>query len=467
MFMLSYPNNTSLRASRNLLGCALLWLGLSSPGAFGADQPVANSAVVGFQRPPWLMDLSVGVRESWDSNVYLSGVDRRFLPPTLVLVPGSAPALKNLDSWVTTVSPKVGVNFVELAGATNVLQVLALGYAPEFSEYHNEKAENYDAHRLAATAKGQAGDFQFNAENSFNYIDGSDLGPTYPNALLSAYSTGAPRERREQIQDRAKVVVQYGQDAWFVRPTASLLYYDMMTLLTNSLGYQNYPDRYDVNGGADVGYKVTSDLATTLGYRYGHQYQQQFGWDLHSADNDYQRVLVGLEGKPWKWLTLSLLGGPDFRAYAPDVPGEHLTPIKDQNLITYYGEANIVAEITATDALVFKYRGFQWVSSIGRVPYFDSVYDLGYRHKFGRKLALDVGGRIQTADYTSGSIASSLRNDGMFSTSLGLTYACNSFFSVNAAYNVDLGRNQQEGVVNPQNREFERHLVSLGALFKF
>lgn len=466
--MMNHPYSYSNPVStvRNLTLSGMLWLGVTAAPVLGADSAASSPALTSFQRPPWLTDLSVGVKESWDSNVYLSGADRR-LPPSFVLVPGSVAARKNEDSWVTTVSPKVGVNFAPLLGSSNALQVLTLGYAPDIAQYHNERTEDYTAHRLATTIKAHEGDFQFNLENGFNYIDGDSVAPTYPNALLSAYASAAPRERRRQIQDRSKIAFQYDQESFFLRPTASLLYYDLMTLQTNELGYQNYVDRYDVNGGLDFGYKLKPDLAAILGYRYGHQYQQQLSFDLHSATCDYQRVLAGLEGKPCKWLTVSLLGGPDFRNYEADKPGSHIASVKDQNLITYYGEAGITADLTTADALTFKYRGFQWVSSVGRVPYFDSVYDLSYRHKFSPKLLLEVGGRIQTSDYTSGNLASSQRNDGMFSTSLGVTYAFTSFLSANLTYNVDLGRNFQDGVVNPQNREFDRHLVSLGMLVKF
>jgi hypothetical protein len=38
---------------------------------------------------------------------------------------------------------------------------------------------------------------------------------------------------------------------------------------------------------------------------------------------------------------------------------------------------------------------------------------------------------------------------------------------VNAGYVLVLGRNAQDDVVNPQYREFDEQVVSLGATFKF
>jgi opacity protein-like surface antigen len=107
------------------------------------------------------------------------------------------------------------------------------------------------------------------------------------------------------------------------------------------------------------------------------------------------------------------------------------------------------------------------VASTGRNPYLDSSYDLNYRHKFSSKLSFDLGGRIGASDYTSGNAATSLRNDFMYSIATGVKYAFNTHLSADLNYSVDLGRNMQDNIVNPQNREFNHHLVSLGLQLKF
>lgn len=157
--MLSNIHYNLVPLKRDLALFGLLLAGFAPVPVIGADQPSSSPVLAATERPPWLTDLSFGLKESYDSDVYLSGADHRFLPASYVVVPGGVAALKNRDSWVTTVSPKIGVNFVPLLGASNALQVLSIGYAPEFAEYHNERTEDYTAHRLAATAKGQAGDF--------------------------------------------------------------------------------------------------------------------------------------------------------------------------------------------------------------------------------------------------------------------------------------------------------------------
>ncbi len=455
------------------LGLSLLGVGGVLSKIYGADTSAAAASPAAWQKPAWLMDLSAGVKEGYDNNVFLSGVDSKYLPPVYTVPPGSVAALKDRWSWVTIVSPKIGVNFAPLLGIQKSLQTLSLAYAPDLAIYHDQTSESYDAHRLAAAVKAKADSFSFGLDDTFAYIDGSKWAPVYPGGFVTAYNTAAPRERREQIQDRATVYFQYDWTKWFIRPTASLLYYDLMTVQTNVTGYQNYVDRYDVNGGGDFGYKITSKLAVTLGYRYGHQYQQQFSFSPYSSSSDYQRVLVGIEGKPWKWLEFKIQGGPDFRDYQPDsinpTPGStnHITPVNNQHLITYYGEASLAATFSPKDTLTFKYKQWQWVSSVGKVPYFDSTYDLSYHRKLTDKLGLDLGGRLLTANYNSGNLPACKRDDWQYTLSAALGYAFNPHASVNLAYVLNLGRNAQDNIVNPQTRDYDQQVVSLAALFKF
>jgi hypothetical protein len=277
------------------------------------------------------------------------------------------------------------------------------------------------------------------------------------------------KDRREQIQERTKVVFQYDVGSFFLRPTAALLGYDMMTAMKTTAGYQNYASRYDVNGGADLGYRFNQDLAITLGYRYGHQYQQMLPDAIddtqRASGSDYQRVLLGLEGKPWPWLTLALQGGPDFRSY------ESSAAVADDNDITYYGEASATATLTAKDSLSLKYKQWRWVAYTGRVPYFDSNYELTYHRSLTKKLSFELTGRISSYDFTSGydpAKDSNLRNDYLYSIAPGLSYAVTRNFSVTASGSIDLGRNAQDNAPGgAQYREFDHNLASLAATYKF
>lgn len=435
-----------------------LALGAGHSCAVAADKASGSSTAL-LKKPTWLTDLSLTVKEAFDDNVFYSDVG-----------PGS-----DLDSWVTTISPKIGVNFAPFIGDMKTIPVLSLGYAPEFNIYHSEHSESFNAHRMALTFKAKVKSVAVSFENGFNYIDGSQNGPIYLSGR-NAYATASVRERREQIQDRLKFTLQYDQEKWFVRPNATLLYYDLLTrqrLPTGDFrGYDNYADRADVNGGVDFGYKVKEGFALTLGYRYGHQFQEQYSAAVDpaklSSPSDYHRVLLGFEGKPWKWLTISFQAGPDFRTYEHDSEN-HVTPVDNLHPVKYYGEANVVADVTAKDSLTFKYRQWQWVASTGKLPYFDSSYDLTYRHKFSKKLSLDLSGKIQSSDYTWADVAAGNREDYMYTLAAGVSYAFTSELSATVGYALDLGVNAQDDLTSAQERvrEFDHQVVSVGVTYKF
>lgn len=459
-------NNSGL--SRKLIAVSTL-LPLASV-SLAADSPAIVSA--GLQKPAWLTDLSFGVKESYDDNV--------------LLVADKMPGLAAKSSWITTLSPKVGFNFASLLGRQKTWQTLSLVYSPDFVAYHGAPAESYNAHKIANTIKGKTGDFSFAADNAFLFNDAEDEASIYaldPAAAndknRSAYSTAAARERRKQIQDRATIMLQYDFEKFFIRPNASLLFYNLMTDWHKSAGiytgYQNYIDRADVNGGLDLGWKVTKDMAVTVGYRYGHQYQQALpnsvdtstvnGQQMESS-SDYQRVLLGLEGKPVKWLTVKLAGGPDFRAY------DTAAPMDNYNPVAFYGEAALTATISDSQSLAFTYKQWQWVSSTGKVPYVDSTYALTYHWNATRQLGLDLGAKFCNSDYTFASpvktSGSCLRDDAMYSLSAGLSYAFTPHFSAGLSYACDFGRNLQENAGPLASyREFDHQLVSLSAQFKF
>lgn len=417
-------------------------------------------------KPAWLTDCSLGVKEGYDNNVFESGVDAKYLPPIYTVPAGSVAALKNQHSWITTVSPKIGVNFSPLAGSPTNLPLLSLAYAPDFVVYHDQTSESYDAHRALAAVKVQTDTVTVNADDCFTYIDGSDLGPVYPGGLYSSFATVADRERREQIQNRANVSAQFDQEKWFVRPTASLAYYNLMTKQLNLSGYQNYCDRYDVNGGADFGYKIAPKLALTLGYRYGHQFQQQYSFSTNSSSSDYQRVLAGIEGNPWNWLTVKMQSGPDFRSYEGN-SATHNTPVNDLHPVKYYGEALMVAAFAPGNTLTFKYKLWEWVSGSGKVPYSDGAYELAWHYKLTRKLDFDLGGKLSSWDFTSGNLSTCRRHDLLYTASTGVSYAIKPHVSISLIGTADWGRNDENNVTNPETREFDRQFVSLGTQWKF
>lgn len=407
------------------------------------------------------MDLSLGVRESYDSNIFLGGAE---VPQT---VPEGTLGAKNVSAWVTTISPKIGVDFVPLLGEQDLFKVLSLGYVPDFVLFPDVSSETYASQRFTTALKAKAGAVTLSLDNAFTYIDGSHEGVIYPGGA-SSFTNGTVRERRDQWQDRLKSSVKVDLGPVFVRPVVSLTYYDLATTFKNIKGYTNYVDRYDFNGGADLGYNVTKDMALLLGYRYGHQYQEALPtWiDAHqyTVTNDYQRVLFGVEGKPLQWLKLEGYVGPEFKSYTGDRPtaGSDPASLIDKNPTDVYGEATVTVTPTVSDTLVFKYKRWNWVSSTGRNAYLDTLYDASYRHQLTEALQLELGARAAQADYNP----SALRNDWDYTLSAGLRYAVTANLSVDLSYAYDMGRDDEDAVSGSW-REFYRNVVSTGMQWKF
>ena len=410
------------------------------------------------QKPAWLTDLSLGIKENYDDNVFLQGVTP---PPGYAVQPNSVAALRNLGSWVTVVSPKIGVDFAPLLGDESPFHTLSIAYVPDYSIYYNAPSEDNQAHRFATTVKGESGPASFGLDDVLTYVHGSTHGPTYPGDFISAWAICVPRERREQFNNKGALFARYNFGNWFFRPTGSMIYYDLMTAQINgaALGYLNYVSRYDINGGADAGYQITPKMAVTAGYRYGYTYQQELFGNPMRSSSQYQRALAGIEGKPWSWLDVKIQGGPDFRDYVS------AAPVNDKHQITYYGEASFSAALSSNDTLTFKYKGWQWVSMIGYVPYFDSSYELTWHRKLPANFSFDLGGRLLTADYSMGNVIN--RYDMQYTVSAGLNYAINSHASLGLGYSLDLGRSAENFPNNVPEDQYDRQLVSLSALFKF
>jgi hypothetical protein len=431
-------------------------------------------------KPAWLPQLSLGAGESYDDNIF--GVSGHGMPPQ--------------EAWITKISPGIGVDFAPLLGAQSPFQTLLVNYTPDFFIFalprnkapYDEPSQSYEAHKFGTVLKGMTGDFSFSVDNSFLYNAGNKTAPTYAlnqtgaagelDKYRSYFASATDRERLNQIDDRNTTILQYDVDNFFIRGAESLLYYNMDTIWRNNaagkgyVGYQNYVDRSDVNGGLDLGYKVVTNVAVTLGYRYGSQYQQQFPTsittDSHYSSSAYQRALLGLEGQPRRWLDVKLAGGPDFRDYNPN------TPVTDFHPIKYYGEAAIKATIVTGQSLTFNYKQWNWLSPVGFVPEFDSSYALAYHWSATSRLGFDLVGKIQEVDYTDSDdfagTAPSLRDDRMYMISPSVTYAFTPQLSASLSYTYNAANNELYTLPAADQASYRNYIdnvVFLGLLYKF
>lgn len=473
-------------------GAAATLLFASLTNAFAQATPSAALATATPWKPVWLTEVSLGYRQGYDNNVFLSGVDPVFYPLTyLGPCVGSVTARRDHGSFFETISPKVAIDLAKLLGKDSILKTLSFGYAPDFVFYNDTPSENYIAHRLTSTIAAKCNDLSFQLDEAFTYIDGDKYGPTYPGSYYSVYGYAPLRERREQWQDRTTLTLTYDRPDWFFRPTGALLYYDLKTkqlaVPTANAGYMNFVDRYDINGGADFGYKIATNFALTVGYRIGHQYQQRLPAALdtgfspaacgQSASSDYQRLLLGFEGSPSSWLTVKVQAGPDFRDYNANAPVRDTTPV------AFYGEGSLTAKASKDDTLAFSCRRWRWVGSTGRAPSDESSIEFGYKHQFDSQWSTKLGFRANAADYSGGvswkttpspaTAPTNLRNDWLYVISAGVQYDVTSSLSLDVAYAASMGRNEQDRAdlaaaqLPVSKRQFNDQVVSMGAKYKF
>jgi len=447
----------------------------AAPATATATAPTTGSdlGAIDWTKPNWLTDLSLGVAEGYDDN--LLGV--------------SGLGLLSRSSWVNTISLRLGVDFAPLLADGAAIQTLPFVYAPDRVTYFQDSQESYTAHRFSDTFKGKLGDVTYSLVNSFLYNDGSKLAETYALNQLSGaagnqndkyrnnLAHALPRERRNQDQDRYTAFVQDNFGYFFFRPASSLVYYNLNTYLFNTSlapykGYQDYIDRWDVNGGADLGYKLAEDFSFTLGYRDGYQHQDQFSLginsDQHYSSNHYQRLLVGLEGKLTNWLTVNLDAGPDFRDYNPNAPIIHLRTTR------FYGEAAATATLSKTQSLTFSFKQWEFLSSTGLVPYDDISYSLVYHWKTTKSLGLDLGAKYLNTNYTLGDdyagSAPSLRNDVEYEGSIGISYTIVPHLVATISDTYDKGLNgltTLAATYAPAYRDFEHQVAGLRLQYSF
>jgi hypothetical protein len=440
-----------------------------------ADSTESNATLTNFQKPAWLTDLGVEGKESYDDNVL--GV--------------SGDGLKPKESWVDTLSFKIGFNFATLLPTGGAVQSLSLIYSVDAATYTSDSAENNVQHKLNFIFKGKSDNISWSLDDALLDVDGDKNAPLYAKNQLGAtapgsdqndkyrnnYAHAVARERRDQVQNRYTAFVQFDEGAFFLRPIAQMTFYNLETNIFNTSaapykGYQDYVDRWDLNEGADLGYRLTPKLSVTLGYRDGYQHQDGFtaaiNSDLHQASNHYQRALLGLEGKLTDWLTVKLAAGPDFKDFNPD------TAIIHDRTTRYYGEGSAVATLPQDQSLTFSYKQWYFVSSTGLVPYEDTTVSLVYHKGLTKQLGVDLGVKYLEANYTIGNdyagSAPDLRDDGDIGASVGLSYAVTPHFVVAVTYNHDDGRNQLSGLAAkyfPNYRDFDHNITAIDLKYKF
>jgi hypothetical protein len=430
-------------------------------GAQTASAPAAAQKPAA-PKSPWTASASLTLKESYDSNVYLQDAEPDPASVAAAAAAGYTAVEANKDSFVTSVQPRFGLDY-----RPGPAFYASAGYAPELTYFGSASEEDYVAHRGTLNFGGKIAEASWELLNTASYIDGNDLGPTFARPGDVPAIGGIPlRDRREAMIFRNGFKLTYPAGKFFLRPIATTYFHDFKTQQHGSPApaswvYENYIDRHDVSGGLDAGYRVGNQTHVVLGYRYGSQDQGTLLGQSSPYDNNYHRVLVGVEGAPAKWLKLAVLGGPDFRSFS-DAPAG----FDDDELLCYI-DASITFLPTGRDAIVLASRRYEQPAFASFSMYEDITYSLTWKHKLDDHFTIGAGFQFYEGDWQ----APVNREDWIYTPSASL--ACNfKKFDAELAYSYDWVANQApvaagSATAYADGREYTRHLVSLALKYSF
>jgi len=415
---------------------------------------------------------AVTASETYDDNVYIlnSRPNPDVNPPS-----GFTISEPNKESFVTTVTPSLALDYRPSTAFTAILS-----YAPEIATYHCAHSEDHVTHRGVYNFSGRIQELTYESLNSVTWIDGSD----------SSYITIRPgdcrciggiplRDRREALIFKDGLTLTIPAQKWFFRPVARIYFHDFQTAQYANLAvnrtsyiYDNFIDRWDVNGGLDIGYKALRNTKLVVGYRYGHQHQGTVPTEVPSGsgnvvirsspyDNDYQRILFGIEGTPFSWLKLAVLAGPDFRNWNESTPAGF-----NRGEVLWYIDGTATLTPTTNDTFTVRITRYEQPAFTSQSVYQDVKYDVVWRHKITSHFTAGAGFTAYLGDWQ----APVHRTDWIYTPSVMASYAFSPHFSAEASWSYDNAKSRVPTGPNApysKGREFTRNLVSLAVNYSF
>jgi hypothetical protein len=439
------------RRTQATAGAALLLiLATASLRAQTVASPPSGPGSSGAAAPDWLTVATVSAKEGLDTNLF--GVSTNL---------AGHPDVANVSSRFTTLSASLTLNLLAAEGRNHgFLNTLTLAYAADYTAYEAAAREDNFRNTLTLEARGQGGPWSLSIDNPLSYVDGSREDQFFNTYNNLGYA--ATRERRNQIQERDTSFLRYDAPGWFARAMASATYYNLLIAEHNPVGaykgYVNWVNRDDINIGADLGYKLTPDLAFVAGWRIGQQTQARLYYSPVDNDNTYNRALFGLEGKWRSWLRAQVTAGPDFRRYGDGsnsgIQGDRHTWLYTQSLLT--------ATFSPNDTLTVSNKVWHFVSSAGVSSIQETTEGLAFKHAFSKQLSASAGVALAGHRYDFPAV----RNDWTRSYPVDITYALTSRLSLSADY-ANTGGHSHLPVAASPGQNFSDSLASVSVKASF
>lgn len=425
----------------------ITWLGMAGCEALAGWQPASNVT----------LRAGLTVQELYDDNVYILDT----APAPGVTAPqGLTVGQARLASWVTSVTPSATV-----AWEPWDLFRLSASYAPEFQWFHNAPSEDHVAHRATLSVGGHRDRFVWDWRHQWLGIDGSHLGPVTLRPGDCRAIGGIPlRDRRDAVVYRTQWRATVPVDGGFVRPVAALYVHDFRTdqrpnAEPSRYLYDNFIDRWDAQGGLDVGWPVGQRGHFLIGYRFGHQHQGELLGKESPYSNDYHRFLVGFEGVPASWLKLAVLAGPDVRDW--DEPPAAFR----QSELLYWVDATVTLLPTARDTITLRAVRYEQPAFTSHSVYEDILYHASWHHRFTESLTVAVSLSLYIGDWQ----APAMREDWIYTPGVVARYRLDEHWEVECSYSHDTAVNRVSTRLAPyaEGREYNRNRVGVSVRYSY
>ncbi|MDD3178963.1 MAG: hypothetical protein PHQ04_01285 [Opitutaceae bacterium] len=329
---------------------------------------------------------------------------------------------------------------------------IAASYAPMAAWYWSDSSEDNMRHVGTFSGKGEVAAANWEASTQTTYVDGSRQAPAF-GLGHSCFTIAQGRERREQWQNRSSLAVRVDGPVGFVRAAGAFAGYDLRTVQSAAAGYDNYVDRYDIQGGVDAGCAGKGRPTFWLGYRHGYQFQDRDGGRPSDRSNHYDRLVFGVEGQLAPWLKIAVQAGPDYHHYASGSAGHRY-------LTRLFADASATLRVAPGDTVQLTTKHFQWVSSTGFASYNDVSCQTVWKHDFSQSISVTIGGKALAGLYDG-----IVRKDWIYAGTAGVTWRADAQWEWVFGYMHEIGHDAS--ALNDPNREWRRDLTSIGLTWKY
>ncbi len=402
-----------------------------------------SAGVSDAQPSGWQLTASTGLKESYDSNIFLQSTR-----PDPAIAGAAQP---NVASLITSATASVGAEY----RLTPTFAFTAI-YTPELVRFHSAPSENYDIHRTALTANVRGNGTILEFQNNTVWTDGSTTDPLFggPGGAPAIGGAGV-RDRRAAFVERGLIKLTCSLDHWFVRSSAACYVHNFLTQQMSRPYYANYIDRSEESGGVDLGWALTAKSSLVAGFRYGRQTQGKLNGTDSPFDSVLRRFIAGFEGEVTPWLQLNLLIGPETRSFAPGTPAGF-----DRTKTLLWIDGSSTLKLSKDDTVVLALRRFEQPASTSVSIYEDITTEVTWRHRFNEHHTLAAGCRILRGDWQ----APVNRDDRIITPNVTFICAFVHNCSVEFGYSLDRAISR---IPATSGREYRRELGWVSAKYSF